>query len=78
MVQVTLEEASAQLSRLIRDANTGEEVIITQDNHPVARLVGVPDDAPRLPRKPGTARHLILYMADDFDSTPEGFEEYMP
>lgn len=30
------------------------------------------------PRVPGTAAHLPHFMADDFDATPEGFEEYMP
>ena len=76
MVQVTLEEASVQLSNLIKEANAGEEVIIMQDSHPIAKLVAVPKVTLRPPRQPGTAKHLILYMADDFDVTPDGFEEY--
>jgi hypothetical protein len=28
-------------------------------------------------RKAGSAKHDILYMAPDFDATPEDFKEYM-
>ncbi len=29
-------------------------------------------------RNPGWGKHIFLYVAPDFDATPEGFEEYMP
>ena len=41
MVQVNVSEAKAQLSRLIRLAEAGEEVIIARNGVPVARLVAV-------------------------------------
>ena len=35
--------------------------------------------APATPlRKPGWGKEIFLYVAPDFDATPEGFEEYMP
>ena len=38
MSTVTLEEAQAQLPRLIDQLRPGEELVITRDNRPVARL----------------------------------------
>lgn len=29
-------------------------------------------------RKPGWGENLFLYVAPDFDETPEGFADYMP
>ena len=31
-----------------------------------------------LARKPGWGKEVFLYVAPDFDETPEGFEEYVP
>lgn len=52
----------------------GEEVIIAKDNKPVLELV--PLDRPAQPRVPGSGRGQILYMAPDFDATPEEFRGY--
>jgi prevent-host-death family protein len=76
MYQVTLEEAATRLPELVREASGGGEVVLTQNNHPVAKLIAVPHDRPRARR--GSAKGQILHIADDFDATPEGFEEYMP
>ena len=76
MHQVALETASIQLADLVREVSSGEDVILTQDSKPVAKIV--PVDPPRLPRKAGSAKHLSHSMAKDFDETPEGFEEYLP
>lgn len=29
-------------------------------------------------RKPGWGKNIFLYVAPDFDETPEGFSDYMP
>jgi len=42
MSNVTLEDAKARLSELIEQLHPGEEIIITRDQKPVARLVGEP------------------------------------
>ena len=39
-------------------------------------MLGVEVDAPKQ-RVPGLGKHEILYMADDFDDIPEGFEDYI-
>jgi len=76
MNMVTIEEAQAKLSELIDKLTPGEEVVITRNEQPVARLVGEPHRV-RKPRQPGSAKDKILYMADDFDAPLEDFKEYM-
>lgn len=73
---VTLEEAQAHLGELISKLVPGEEMIITQGDQPVAKLVGEPG-AVRHPRQPGGAKDKIIFMADDFDASLEDFKEYM-
>jgi prevent-host-death family protein len=73
---VSIQEAQARLLELIRGLTPGEEVTITEDNQPVARLV--PAGSPRLrpPRRLGTLRGTVLHMAPDFDAPLEDFKEY--
>jgi prevent-host-death family protein len=73
MTQVTLEEAGAQLGRLIEEASRGEEVIIVQDDRPVAKIIPLTQAKPR---EPGSAKDLILHIADDFNAPLEDFKEY--
>lgn len=70
---VTLMEAQARLKQLIDQLAPGEEIVITEDQRPVAKLVGE-----RPPRPgPGLGKGSILYMAPDFDEPLEEFKEYM-
>ncbi len=64
-------EAKARFSELVQMTMFGEVVIITKNNKPVLKLV--PLAKPRQPRKPGSGKGQILYIALDFDATPEGF-----
>lgn len=75
MRQVAIEEAGSQLAELVREAQNGEEVILTQNNAPVARLTLVEGDKPR--PQFGSAKEAIVWMADDFDAPLEDFAEYM-
>jgi prevent-host-death family protein len=77
MTTITIEEAQTRLSELIHRLNPGEEVVITEGDRPVARLV--PATSPPEPRKVprlGTLRGTVLSM-DHFDDPLEDFEEYM-
>lgn len=74
MQQVTLDEAKAQLPDLIEAAVSGDEVFIQNNGH-VVRLVPVEQPKPR--PQFGSAKGIILYMADDFDAPLEDFKEYM-
>ncbi len=76
MTTVTIEDAQARLKTLIEQMHPGEEITITRDQKPVARLIA--DRNPeRPPRKLGTMKGTVLYMAPDFDAPLEEFKEYM-
>ena len=75
MSQFNIAEAKAHFSELVQKAMLGEEVIIAKDNKPVVKLVTL--DPPKQPRKPGSGKGQILYVAPDFDATPKGFEDYV-
>jgi antitoxin (DNA-binding transcriptional repressor) of toxin-antitoxin stability system len=72
---VSIEQAQYGLLELIEKLSRGEEIIITRNEQPVARLVA-PIASGAEPRVPGIARDQIAYMADDFDAPLEEFEEY--
>ncbi len=76
MSTVTVEEAQALLPKLIEQLHDGGEIVITRDDQPVAKLVGQAKVS-RPPRRPGTLKGTVLYMAPDFDAPLEEFKEYM-
>lgn len=75
MSTVSIQEAQAQLSNLIHRLNPGDEMVITENDQPVARLIR---DEPRQhwPCKAGSAKGKI-WMSPDFDEPLEEFREYM-
>ncbi len=76
MTSVSIQEAQAKLPELIRGLRTGD-VLIVENDQPVARIVAPTGGPQRLPRRPGTLRGTVLYMAPDFDGPLEDFKEYM-
>jgi len=72
MTNITLQEAQIRLAEIIHGLPPGEEVIITENDIPIARLV--PTSAAQSLRKLGTMSGTALYMAPDFDAPLEGFE----
>ncbi len=75
MSTISVEDAKRQLAELIRQVTGGDEVIITENNRPVARLVPASDATPR---KLGTLKGTVTYMDPDFDASLRDFKEYMP
>lgn len=75
MNTVSVQEAQSTLSELIHKLKPGDEVVITEHNQPVARLI--PPTPPRQ-RKLGTLKGTVTYMAADFDAPLDDFKEYMP
>ena len=75
MRQVNVHEAKTHLSRLIREALEGEEVVIARGNRPLVRLEVLPEA--RKPRRLGTERGLIVRMDEDFDAPLEDFAGYV-
>jgi len=74
---VTVEHASTHLAEMIEQLANGP-IVLTRDDVPVAQLAP-PDPLPQRVgvRQLGTMKGTVLYMAPDFNDTPEGFEEYM-
>lgn len=76
MTTVTIEQAQAHLLELIAGLKPGEEVLITQQDLPVARLV--PESKrPRRPRQPGSMIGKLTIVQED-DEHLEHFKDYMP
>jgi prevent-host-death family protein len=75
MYTVTLEEAQAKLPEVIDKLAPGEEVIITRNEQPVAKLVGQQRPI-RKPRRPVSAKGKLVILAED-DKHPEDFKDCM-
>jgi antitoxin (DNA-binding transcriptional repressor) of toxin-antitoxin stability system len=76
MLTVTIEEAQSKLIELIHGLTTGEDVVITEHDQPVARLVQTAPTLAKQPRQFGTLKGTVLSM-EHFDDPLEDFEEYM-
>ena len=76
MTTVTIQEAQSRLTDLIHRLSPGEEVVITENDQPVARIVPTSVGAKKAARQLGTMKGSVLYMAPDFDAPLEDFKEY--
>ena len=71
-MEVTVQEAKTQLSRLLRRVEAGESVLIRRGREPVAMLV-------RAPSKSGQREiwgDLEGSIGPEFDDLPDGFDAY--
>ncbi len=76
MITVPIQEAETRLSELIHLLRPGDEVIITEDNQPVAKLIGQAISV-RQPRRRGSAKGKLIIHVEDEEHL-EDFKEYMP
>jgi prevent-host-death family protein len=76
MTTITIQEAQAKLSELIHQLHPGEEVVITENDAPVAKLVSEKSVVRQRPQ-PGLCKGMITIVADD-DEHLKDFEDYMP
>jgi prevent-host-death family protein len=74
MATVTIQEAQAKLADLIHRLSPGDEVVITENDQPVARLVPTP--SAKKPPQFATLKGTVLSM-EHFDDPLEDFKEYM-
>ena len=76
METITIHKAKTQLSRLIKKACKGEEIVIARGKKPVVRLVAIEDK--RGDRKPGALKGKIKIGPEFFEPLPpeelEGWE----
>lgn len=74
MQQVDITEAKTQIESLFQSALNGEEVIITQNNQPILKLMQLRPTTKV--RQRGSAKGQI-WMSPDFDEPLEDFQDYM-
>ena len=73
---VTIEEAQAHLAELVSKLTPGQEIVIMENDQPVATLTGQYTRA-RQPRQPGSAKGQFIIVADDEEHL-EDFKDYLP
>jgi antitoxin (DNA-binding transcriptional repressor) of toxin-antitoxin stability system len=76
MTMITIEDAQAKLPELIGGLAKGEELVITEGDRIVARLVGERHERWERPG-PGLAKGIFSIVADD-DEHLKDFAESMP
>lgn len=76
MSTVTLQEAQAQLPHLIHRLNPGDEMVIIENDQPVAKLVRS-EPKQQWPCQAGSAKNTRHWMAPDFDAPLNEFKNYM-
>ena len=64
MTTITIEDAQAKLPELIGGLSKGEELVITQGEKVVARIVGERSE-PRRRRVPGFAKGMLTIVSDN-------------
>ncbi len=74
MHQVDISQAKNSPESLFQIALDGDEVVITQNNKPILKIVRL--NQPKKRRQSGSAKGLI-WMSDDFDAPLEELREYM-
>lgn len=78
MTTMSIDEAQANLKEIIHRLSPGEELVITENQKPVAKLVGeLPRAACPTRPGPGLCQGIIVYMAPDFDDPLSEMQEYM-
>ena len=70
MTQLDIIQAKSNLSKLLDLAIKGEEIIITQDDKPIAKILPI-----KQPLKRGSAKGKV-WMSNDFDEPLEQFNKY--
>lgn len=72
---ISIEEAQDKLAEIIANLSPADEVIITDNQQPVAKLVAQLS-AQRQARTPGNCKGMITLLVED-DEHLKDFEEYM-
>ena len=69
MSSYTIGEAKTQLSKLVHEAEDGEEVVVRRGRTPVARIIAITESEGTIRRVAGRMRGRID-MREDFDEWP--------
>ena len=75
MTTLSIEEVQAKLPSLIAELSQADELIITQNTLPIAKLVLLPHVKPQPVF--GSCRGKLTILADDDDAYLMDFKDYM-
>ena len=75
MQTATVEDVQARLPAILETLRPGEEVVITREGKPVAKLV--PPGREKVSPVFGSCKGMLTILAED-DEHLKDFEEYMP
>ncbi len=75
MPNLNLDDAQAHLREIVAGLQPGEEVVLTDNGQPLAKLVKMVRTS--WPCKAGSAKDTVHWMAPDFNAPLEEFKEYM-
>ena len=76
MATISIQEAQAKLTELIHCLPPGEELLILENNLPVAKLTTNVTNPNSMERKFGTLKGTVKSM-EHFDDELEDFKQYM-
>jgi antitoxin (DNA-binding transcriptional repressor) of toxin-antitoxin stability system len=75
---MAVEEMKVTLPDLLDTLTAGDEIILTRNQLPVAKLVSEKPKPALKPRPgPGLGKDMITFIAPDFDAPLECMKEYM-
>lgn len=74
MQTIPIEQAQDQLSEILDKLPPGEEVVLTRNNRPVARLIREAEERPH--PMPGRGKGMLTVLSEDDDHLKD-FAEYM-
>jgi antitoxin (DNA-binding transcriptional repressor) of toxin-antitoxin stability system len=75
MLTLNLDDAQARLREILAGLQPGEEIVLTDNGQPLAKLVKT--ERTSWPCEPGSAKDSIHWISPDFDAPLEEFKEYM-
>lgn len=73
---ISIEQASAQLGGLVRALGPNDEIVLTDNEKPIARIVA--DQTGATPRVAGTCKGMLQIIDDSDGDILEIFKDYMP
>jgi antitoxin (DNA-binding transcriptional repressor) of toxin-antitoxin stability system len=75
---MAVEDIKVTLPELIDSLTPGDEVILTRNQKPVAKLVSeAPKPVPKQRPGPGLGKGMITFIAPDFDAPLDFMKEYI-
>ena len=72
---IPIEQAGANLTQLVEMLKPGDEIVLTNQSGPVARILS--SKATRIHRRPGVCKGMLTIVEED-DEHLKDFAEYMP